>query len=103
MSKFKNYYENHYNKLGESKGQYIDSPDAQCHFDLVQTDWHAELAHLLEKVKMKYQNKNAQNFWPIMSIIRELCDIRDGRQIACDIISKAEVCSWIDIICTEWQ
>ena len=36
-----------------------------------------------------------------MSIIRELCDIRDGRHIACDIISKTEVCSLLDIICTE--
>ena len=50
------------------------------------------LAHLLGKVKMKYQNKNAQNCPANMSIIRELCDIRDGRHIACDIISKAEVC-----------
>ena len=70
-------------------------------YDLVQTDWHAGLAHLLGKVKMKYQNKNAQNCPPNMSIIRELCDIRDGRHIACDIISKAEVCSLLDIFCTE--
>ena len=40
-------------------------------FDLVQTDWHAGLAHLLSKVKMKYQNKNVQNCPPNMSIIRE--------------------------------
>ena len=50
---------------------------------------------------MKYQNINAQNCLPIMSIIRELCDIRDGKHVACDIISKAEVCSLLDIICTE--
>ena len=31
----------------------------------------------------------------------ELCDIKDGRHIACDIISKAEVCKLLDIICTE--
>ena len=37
----------------------------------------------------------------ICQIIRELCDIRDVRQIACDIISKTEVCSLLDIICTE--
>ena len=70
-------------------------------YDLVQTDWHSGLAHLLSKVKMKYQNKNAQNCPANMSIIRELFDIRDGRHIACDIISKAEVCSLLDIICTE--
>ena len=64
-------------------------------------DWHSGLAHLLGKVKMKYQNKNAQNCPANMSIIRELCDIRDGRHIACDIISKTEVCSLLDIICTE--
>ena len=70
-------------------------------YELVQTDWHAGLAHMLGKVKMKYQNKNAQNCPANMSIIRELCDIRDGRYIACDIIFKAEVCSLCDIICTE--
>ena len=36
-----------------------------------------------------------------MSIIRELCDSRDGIHRACDIISKTEVCSLLDIICTE--
>ena len=36
-----------------------------------------------------------------MVIIIRICDIRDGRHIACDIISKAEVCSLLDIICTE--
>ena len=46
-------------------------------YDLVQTDWHAGIAHLLGKVKMKYQNKNEQNCPPIMSIILELCDIRE--------------------------
>ena len=70
-------------------------------YDLVQTDWNAGLAHLLGKVKMKYRNKNAQNCPANMSIIRELCDIRDGSHIACDIISKTEVCSLLDIICTE--
>ena len=70
-------------------------------YDLVQADWHSVLAHMLGKVKMKYQNKNAQNCPANMSIIRELCVIRDGRHIACDIISKAEVCSLLDIICTE--
>ena len=72
-------------------------------YDLVQTDCHAGLAHLLGKVKMKYQNKNAQNCPSNMSIVRELCDIRDGRHtcIACDIISRAEMCSLLDIICTE--
>ena len=70
-------------------------------YELVQTDWHSGLAHLLGKVKMKYQNKKAQNCPADMSIIRELCDIRDGRHIACDNISKAEVCSLLDIICTE--
>ena len=69
-------------------------------YELVQTDWHSGLAHLLGKVKMKYQNKNAQNC-PPMSINRELCDIRNGKHIACDIISKAEVCSLLDIICTD--
>ena len=49
-------------------------------YDLVQTDWHSGLAHLLDKVKIKYQNKNAQNCPANMSIIRELCDIRDGRR-----------------------
>ena len=44
---------------------------------------------------------STQNCPPNMSIIRELCDIRDGRHIACDIISKAEVCSLLDIICTK--
>ena len=68
---------------------------------VVQTDWHSGLAHLLGKVKMKYQNKTVQNCPANMSIIRELCDIRDGRHIAFDIISKAEVCSLLDIICTE--
>ena len=48
-------------------------------YELVQTDWHSGLAHLLGKVKMKYQNKNAQNCPANMSTIRELCDIRDGR------------------------
>ena len=62
-------------------------------YELVQTDWHSGLAHLLGKVKMKYQNKNAQNCPANMSIIRELCDIRDGRHIACNIICKTEVCS----------
>ena len=61
--------------------------------DLVQTDWHAGLAHLLSKVKMKYQNEIAQECPPNLSIIRVLCDIRDGRHIACDIISRAEVCT----------
>ena len=70
-------------------------------YELVQSDWHSGLAHLLGKVKMKYQNKNAQNCPANMSIIRELCDFRDGRHIACDIISKTEVCSLLDIICTE--
>ena len=70
-------------------------------YELVQTDWHSGLAHLLGKVKMKYQNKNSQNCPANMSIIRELCDIRDGRHIACDIISKTEVCSLLVIICTE--
>ena len=70
-------------------------------YELVQTDWHSGLAHLLGKVKMKYQNKNAQNCPANMAIIRELCDIRDGRHIACHIIFKAEVCSLLDIICTE--
>ena len=70
-------------------------------YELVQSDWHSGLAHLLGKVKMKYQNKNSQNCPANMSIIRELCDIRDGRHIACDIISKTEVCSLLDIICTE--
>ena len=70
-------------------------------YELVQSDWHSRLAHLLGKVKIKYQNKNAQNCPANMSIIRELCDISDGRHIACDIISKAEVCSLLDIICTE--
>ena len=56
--------------------------------ELVQSDWHSGLAHLLGKVKMKYQNKNAQNCPANMSIIRELCDIRDGRHIACDIFPK---------------
>ena len=71
------------------------------HLHNVQSDWHSGLAHLLGKVKMKYQNKNSQNCPANMSIIRELCDIRDGRHIACDIISKTEVCSLLDIICTE--
>ena len=70
-------------------------------YELVQSDWHSGLTHLLGKVKMKYQNKNSQNCPANMSIIRELCDIRDGRHIACDIISKTEVCSLLDIICTE--
>ena len=70
-------------------------------YELVQSDWHSGLAHLLGKVKMKYQNKNVQNCPANMSIIRELCDIRDGRYIACDIISKTEMCSLLDIICTE--
>ena len=70
-------------------------------YDLVETDWHSGLAHLLGKVKMKYQNKNRQNCPASMSIIRELCDIRDGRHIVSYIISKAEVCSLLDIICTE--
>ena len=46
-------------------------------------------------------DQNSQNCPANMSIIRELCDIRDGRHIACDIISKTEVCSLLDIICTE--
>ena len=50
---------------------------------------------------MKYQNKNAQNCPANMSIIRQLLHIRDGRHIPCDIISKTEVCSLLDIICTE--
>ena len=70
-------------------------------YELVQSDWHSGLAHLPGKVKIKYQNKSAQNCPANMSIIRELCDIRDGRHIACDIISKTEVCSLLDIICTE--
>ena len=70
-------------------------------YELVQSDRHSGLAHLLGKVKMKYQNKNAQICPANMIIIRELCDIRDGRHIACDIISKTEVCSLLDIICTE--
>ena len=49
---------------------------------------------------MKYQNKTAQNCPANMSIIRELCDIRDGKHIACDIMSKTEVCSLLDIIST---
>ena len=69
-------------------------------YELVQTDWHSGLAHLLDKAKMKYQNKNAQNCPANMSIIRELCDIRNTR-LACDIISKAEVCSLLDVIFTE--
>ena len=51
-------------------------------YELVQSDWHSGLAHLLGKVKMKYQNKNSQNCPANMSIIRELWDIRDGRHIA---------------------
>ena len=70
-------------------------------YELVKTDWHSGLAHLLGKGKIKYQNKNAQNCPANMSIIRELYNIRDGRHIACDIISIAEVCSLLDIICTE--
>ena len=46
-------------------------------------------------------HRNAQNCPPIMSVFRELCDITDGRHIACGIISKADVCSFLDIICTE--
>ena len=49
----------------------------------------------------KQVNKMSSHCPAIMSIIRELCDIRDGRHIACDIISKTEVCSLLDIICTE--
>ena len=70
-------------------------------YDLVQTDWQAGLAHLLGNVKIKYQYKNARYYPPHMSNICELCDIRDGRHIACDIISKEDVCSLLDIICTE--
>ena len=49
-------------------------------------------------MKIKYQNKNARNCPPIASIIRELRDIRDGRQLVCKIIWKAEVCSLLDIV-----
>ena len=34
-------------------------------YDLVQSDWHSGLAHLLGKVKMKYQNKNV---WQICQL-----------------------------------
>ena len=33
-------------------------------------------------------------------IICELCDIRDGNHLARNIISKAEVCNLLDILCT---
>ena len=65
-------------------------------YDLVQNNWHAKLAHLLGKVKKKIKLHKI-----VRLIIRELCDIRDGRHIAFDHISKAEVCSLLDIICTE--
>ena len=71
-------------------------------YDLVQSDWHSGLAHLLGKVKMKCQNKNAQNYPTNMSIIRQLCDIRDGRHIACDIISN-DIFSVILIFAIYWH
>ena len=40
-------------------------------YDSVQTDWHAGLANLLGRVKMKYQNKSSQNYPLIASIIRD--------------------------------
>ena len=50
-------------------------------YDSFQNDWHVGLAHLIGKVKIKYQNKNSQICPPNISIIRELCNIRDGRHI----------------------
>ena len=61
-------------------------------YDLVQNDSHTGLANLLCKVNIQYQTINAQHCPPNMSIILKLCDVRDGKHISCDIISKAEVC-----------
>ena len=50
-------------------------------YELVQTDWNSGLAHLLGKVKMKYQNKTVQNCPANMSIIRELYAILEMADI----------------------
>ena len=86
-------------KLHSSNFTFATNHRHLCYkYDFVQNGWHGGLTHLLGKVQMKYQNINVQNCPLNMSNIRELCGIKDGRHIACDIISKAEICNLLDII-----